>query len=219
MTKISKQEDQTKNYFSEPFIIHALASIHYEGRAKSWLPPGYYIIIKKPDNSIQIHGAEKTTPINYQRPKSTIEIKNNQIIIKHKNETITINILHIVHQYTPIPWSNNKLEITMTEQHLKQKIIKNINELLQEQTIQTIEEYETPYGPVDIVAITKEIHHIIEIKRAKAQISACTQLLRYLEYFHEKQIKTKGWIMSPTISQKALIYCEKSNITWQEVKH
>jgi RecB family endonuclease NucS len=63
-----------------------------------------------------------------------------------------------------------------------------------EKTIQTIEEYETPYGPVDIVAITKETHHIIEIKRAKAQISACTQLLRYLEYFHEKQIKTKDLI-------------------------
>lgn len=211
-----------------PFFLYANASIKYSGRAKSTLKTGNYIIIHKGDGTLLIHGDSKTTPLNYQRPKSVMTIKGREILSINDNEIIKIYLFHIIHHCEMPEWSSNIIKIKMTENDLRDKIIKNIDNYIDDPVNEIIKEFKTPYGPVDIVVVSSPIvplvtkmnlYHIIEVKRGKANINTCTQLCRYLGYFDECKIMNTGWIMSPEITKGAINYCSKKNLQWIRVEH
>jgi len=197
--------------------MHCRCIVIYEGRAKSYLKEGDYIIIKKPDGTILIHGASKQTPLNFQCAGANISINKNELISERRREKLTIKIIKIHHYYLINEWSNNEIEIRMTENDLRNHIKENLEELLKEKIIKIEEEYPTKFGPIDLLAIdVNNVYHVIEIKRKKASISACSQVDRYLSCINENK---KGWIMSPSISKNALNYLNEKNINWLEVTH
>lgn len=201
------------------FVLHADCEVIYNGRASSKLKRGYYLVIRKEDGSLLIHGAAKMTPLNYQSPGASLQTTQNKIISTRKNETIEIVIYKAIKLYEMDDWTDGVLEITKTEEELKQKIIMNIETILGESIIEVHDEYDTPYGQVDVLAITATTWHVIEVKRGKASLSACTQVLRYLGHFHEKKHQAKGWIMSPDISKNAMSYCEKHQLLYRKITH
>lgn len=202
-----------------PFSLYATCSIEYEGRAKSTLTPGNYLIIHKGDGTLLIHGASKFNVLNYQPPGAILRREHDHLISTRKNETIKIHLQQIIHYYEFPDWSN-KIDITMTEKHLRLQIIENIGMILNDAIIETIPEFATPYGPVDLVAISSTgLYYIIEIKRNKAALAGATQLGRYLSYFREIEQETQGWLMSPAISSGALEYCRKHGFHWGSVRH
>jgi len=205
---------------NKPFFLYTICQIQYKGRAKSTLELGKYVILHKSDGSIAVHGASLLKPLNFQPPGAKLTLIDNKLISTRGKETLYIEIIDILHYHEILNWSDNKINITMTEKDLRNKIISNLNEILKINAIKIIIEYQTDYGSVDLVIISDdEIYHVIEIKRGKANISGCTQLARYLHFFNEKGIKTIGYIMSPLISENALKYSQKLNIKWIQVSH
>lgn len=203
---------------SNQFILYARASIKYSGRAESTLQKGNYLIIRKKDGSLLIHGNTLTTPLNYQPPNATIKANKNKIISKRKDETITITITKIYYYFEPHRWSNHKIEITKTEQTLRKKIINNINKWFTD-IIEIHEEYNTPLGDVDILIITRDMmHHVIEIKRKKCDLSSCSQIKRYCGFFTDEGKQNKGYLMAPEISTSASKYISKINVQFIKVQ-
>lgn len=202
-----------------PFFLKANCSIRYSGRAESQLVQGDYLIIRKGDGTLMIHGATRLVALNYQPPGAIMKLKGNKLISHRKGETIEITVYHIEQYLEITTWSDNRISIKKTEDDLRNHIVEHIEHYLGQKISETIKEFQTPNGAVDILAVGLSQYHAIEVKRAKTTIQSCSQILRYLDYFKEIEQPTQGWIMSPQITQGAISYCQKKHLNWVEVKH
>lgn len=204
----------------QPFILYAEARVVYEGRASSTLNSGNYLIIHKKDGTLQILGGELCNPLNYQPPGAKLTKQNNLLISIRKNEKITI-FLNKILSYQELPdWSIKKIQISKTEQDLKNQILNNLESILKTKILEIFSEFKTPVGAIDILAIDQhDIYHVIEVKRNKANLAACSQLDRYVEYFIDLHKKVKDYIASPRISSNALAYAQTHYTTWLQIDH
>jgi len=198
---------------TKPFFLFANCEIKYSGRARSTLEKGNYVIIRKFDGTLMIHGSTLLKPLNFQPPGATIT-DNGKIISIRNKESIEIIIFSIIHYYEINDWSNNKIILQDTESDLREQVIKNIS-LYFKNVKEIHQEFKTRFGPIDLLVIqTDDTNNVIELKRGRAGISACTQVERYLKTF---QNKVCGFIMSPTITKGALEYAKTHDITYVAV--
>lgn len=208
----------------QPFTLYAKCSVDYCGRAKSTLEIGNYLIIHKSDGTLLIQGGTLCTPRNYQPPKTILQRFGNQLISTHKKEKIAITIEKI-HFYKELKnWSIKKINITKTERELQNKLAQDLlANQCKEITVKFKEiytEFPTPVGPIDILGIdVNNVYHVIEVKRGKANLAACSQLERYANYFIEIMKDVKDYIASPEISSNATNYMKATHQTWIKVSH
>lgn len=200
------------------YILCLDCSLKYRGRAYGDLPHGRYLIIIKPDKSISLHNAASKDCVNWQNSGSEIEYTENKITATNKTETLTLYITKIIWAKTIQEWTTYKPKMKKTEEHLTEKIIENIEELIGEEIIRTEREYKTDYGPVDLAAFAKSgTLHIIEVKRGKASVNASSQLKKYMSAIKEEN--KKGWLMSPEVSKGALKHLADHGYSWVSVEH
>ncbi len=186
------------------FILYARVTVEYNGRAKSIIGPSNLCVIHKLDGSLIIHGATSCMPINYQRPKSTLELVGSQLICTSgkKDEQIKITIHHIHHYQELEEWSRDKLTMTGTEKQLCDQICGRIDETLGVKTTYVDREVKVEFGSIDILAIDEaNVRHVIEVKRARITTNAVFQLKKYCDSMRYKSI---GYVAAPDISPKAL---------------
>lgn len=107
------------------FIMYAECEVEYNGRAKSKLAKGNYLIVHKSDGTLQIHGSSKSPPINYQGPGAKLKVEGSRIISHRKSESIVITTSNIYQLTRLDAWSDNKAEISKTEKELVQKLSAN----------------------------------------------------------------------------------------------
>lgn len=201
----------------ECFILYTRCSVRYIGRANSILESGNFIIMRKSDGTLMIHGKKLLKPLNFQPQGVQFRQEDNKIISQRKKETIIIEIDEIYHYYCINNWSEGNLILYNTENDLRKIIIDSIKELTNDNIVEMHTEYKTKYGPVDLVAISADgLYYIIEIKRGKASLSASTQLLRYTQCF--STIPYKGLVMSPAISDNALRFLSEHQLYWKQVQ-
>lgn len=204
----------------QSFALYAYCSVHYDGRAKSTLIPGNYLIVHKNDGTLRIDGGSLCTPLNYQPPGAIMQKKNDKLISTRKDETITIKIEKIYYHQELKDWSSNKIDITKTEDELRNYIATHIDKILSIKSVEVYKEFRTPVGSIDILIIDEhDIYHVIEVKRGKASLSACSQLERYYNYFVSIMKNAKGYIASPEISKNALKYTENNSQIYLQVNH
>jgi len=200
-----------------PTIIYANCIINYSGRAESTSQIGNHLIIIKSDNSLIIHGNRLVLPLNYMSgKKNKIIINNSKIISTNGKETINIEIINTIHQYAPEEWSDKQIDISKTEKEIVNKLIDNIDTHFKN-IKEIIREYQTPYGPIDILVINEQ-YNIIEAKRKSITLNNCIQLEKYLKWFEERKLPWKGFVTGPSISQKAKEYIEKHNLNFIKVE-
>lgn len=165
-----------------------------------------------------IHGASKMVPLNYQPPGAIMRRDGNKLISTRKEETIEITIDLIISFTEFDQWSDNSVVISKTEKDLRNYIIEHIDVLTDDTIHETTTEFKTPYGNVDLLAVGR-LYHVIEVKRNKASMAACSQLLRYVNYFKEIHQPSVGWLMCPALSRGALQMLEKHGLRWRQVEH
>ena len=204
----------------QPFILYALCTVDYDGRAKSTLELGNYLIIHKSDGTLLIQGGTLCTPRNYQPPKAIMRLSGNKLISKLKEETIVITVERINFYEELKNWSSKKIEINKTEAELQDKIYNNIEEYVKMPVKEVFKEFKTPVGNVDILAIDiHDTYHIIEVKRGKANLATCSQLERYCNHFTDIMKNVKDYIASPDISNNALRFAQENYQTYLKVEH
>jgi RecB family endonuclease NucS len=100
-----------------------------------------------------------------------------------------------------------------TEDHLRDKLITEINQYIDDEIIDIIKEYKVDHGAIDLYIKGKDNKHVIEVKRHKISINSCMQLKKYLECLTD----SLGYVAAPGITKSALKYCEENNINYIEI--
>jgi len=203
----------------QPFSLYADIDVTYNGRASSTLERGKYLIIHKSDGTLLIMGGSLYKPRNYQSPGAVLKINGNQLTSSRKDECISITVHQII-SYVEYPeWSISRTKITKTERELRDRIAKFIRDFIPT-AAEVFIEFQTPVGNIDILVIDNDgLYNVIEVKRGKANLAACSQTNRYSDYFKSLGYCTKNYIASPSISQNALNYAEERGIIWLKVDH
>lgn len=211
-----------------PFLLYCEAAVLYDGRARSTLEPGNYLIVYKPDGSLAIHGNSSIKPLNYMNGASKIEFIEKPMAVKLdwpkpillirstcKKEIIDIFVFKVHANEVLADWSANKISITGTETQLRDHIAANIEQYLGFIPIEVQVEYPTKYGPVDVYAKeNKRTLHICEVKRGKISLAGCGQLTRYGKHFKSSGLKVHQHLIAPAISKNALKYATDHNQAW-----
>jgi RecB family endonuclease NucS len=137
------------------------------------------------------------------------------------DETIKIFISEVLQYQEMTNWSDHKKVIRRTERDLVNKITSSLDELLQIKIIERFNEFKTPVGPVDVVGIDiNGLYHIIEVKRGKATIGGCSQILRYSDYFNTINVEHKAYIMCPKITTGVGRFIASNHrLSWKEVDY
>lgn len=200
------------------FFLYARVNVEYCGRAKSTIGPVNLTITHKVDGALIIHGANGCLPINYQRPKSILEVFSNNLICRSKDETITITVHEIYHYYEMNDWSSDKLRMTGTEKQLCDAISNNIDSILNIKVIKIDREVPVKHGAIDILATSVGVKHIIEVKRKRATKAAVFQLRKYVEEMGSGVI-VRGYIAAPDIGGKALDLMKEYGYLYLDVKN
>lgn len=172
-------------------IILAELSVNYEGRGKTELPKAIRTIIIKEDGSLLIHNEKGFKPINYMTKIDDYieeEIDGElHLLFMNKKEKLEIIIHKLLDEY------NLKLDLDdppiireQTETDLQIYVSQNIKKL--DNNYEFIaREFETGFGPVDILAEDIETKNKVamEIKR-NATMNSIYQVLRYVDSLEDK---------------------------------
>ncbi len=183
----------------KPFVAYLNCSIIYDGRARSILNNGNYIIVYKKDGSVSIHGSTLNTPKNYMGAGSKLTICDNVWKFERKKETITLTILSEHWNNNIDDWSDEAITMYRTEYELREKLINNLTKVVSGDILEVVKEYNTSFGPADLWVATTLNNYVFEVKRKKASVNAVLQLEKYA-----KSLGANGILVAPEISPKAL---------------
>ena len=199
------------------FSLYFRGSVRYEGRALGLLGPGDFLLLRKNDGSVSIHGGTGIGARNYMgagtKMQGAITPGEGILSFLRKGETIEVKMDEIHFMEQMLDWSEDEVKLRKTEKELVQKIFWNWPDYVDVQCEIIEMEYHTDVGPFDLIGFATHDIHIIEVKRRKASIPDVTQLKRYVDYMR-KRSTVYGYLASPEIGTKALEYLEEHGFHW-----
>ena len=198
---------------NETISFFCKCSIYYSGRAEAELKEGDRIIIVKADNTLLVHQPEGSSPINYMKAGSSIDIEKvkNGILLKCSNQKLKdyLEVLVlVVYNYSSHKLEDgNKIELAGSEKDMS-NMIKEHPELISKDFKPLSREEHTKFGFIDVFGHDKKGNMVvIECKRYIAGLSAVQQLRRYVEKIMElkglKKEQVKGILVAPSIAKNA----------------
>ncbi|HLF54368.1 MAG TPA: endonuclease NucS [Candidatus Nanoarchaeia archaeon] len=196
---------------NETIVFSCNCTIRYSGRAESYLDKGDRLVMIKSDNALLVHQPSGNAPINYMKPNTShsLKLENGKLVLRSQNlilkEKMEINIdkIHF--------FNSHKLEdgqaitIAGTEDDMSNMIYNN-PELIEEGFKPVSQEEQTKYGFIDVLGVDKNgVLTVIECKRYNAELSAVTQLRRYVEKIMVSKgiTKVRGILAAPKITENA----------------
>ncbi len=196
---------------AETVVFACSCTIRYSGRAESFLNLGDRLILIKNDGALLCHQPIGNAPINYTKPGTThtfrlekgkLVLVSNHLLQKEKI-TVTIDKIHF--------FNSHKLEdgqtisVVGTEDDMSDMIYENPN-LIEDGFRPVSQEEQTAYGFIDVLGVDKHgVLTIVECKRYSAELSAVTQLRRYVEKVMVSKgiTKVRGILAAPKITENA----------------
>lgn len=196
---------------NETIVFSCTCTIRYSGRAESYLGAGDRIVMIKSDGALLVHQPTGNAPINYMKPSTThtMRLEDGKLLLKSQNLMqkehidITIDKIHF--------FNSHKLEdgqvisIAGTEDDMSDMIYKN-PDLIEEGFKPISQEEQTKYGFIDVMGVDKnDVLTVVECKRYCAELSAVTQLRRYVEKIMVSKgiTRVRGILAAPKITENA----------------
>ncbi len=196
----------------ESVVFGCNCTIRYSGRAESYLAAGDRIVVIKQDGTLLVHQPEGSTPANYMKNGSshTVNFRDAKIYFKSQNldlkEFMDIEIFNIYFYHSQRLDDDQMLEIAGTEEDMA-KMLFNEPSLIEEGFRPLSTEEHTKYGFIDLFGYDKDsVLTVVECKRYNGDLSAVTQLRRYVEKIKDAKglERVRGILACPKISSHAL---------------
>ena len=201
------------------FVLFGRMSVAYEGRASSTLESGYYLLVRKPDGSTMVHGADLTVPLNYQSSGSKMYQHGWSLTVCSKKEQMKIDIHEVLNLYRPDEWSNHKIVIVRTEKQLRDWLADNLDQYISD-LVEVRKEMPTEHGPIDLIGIDAAgTYHVFELKRHRISVAAAVQLRKYMDAMERAGHKVLGYVVAPSIIPGAQIYCDRQGYRYIRIEH
>ncbi len=196
---------------NETVVFSCRCTIRYSGRAESYIGDGDRIIMIKSDNALLIHQPTGNAPINYMKPGTgyTVRVEDSKLILKATNilekESMEITISYVHFFNTHKLHDGQTIVVAGTEDDMSDMIYKNPS-LIEDGFTPVSQEEQTVYGFIDVLGTDKNgVLTVVECKRYVADLSAVTQLRRYVEKIMASKgiTNVRGIIAAPKITQNA----------------
>ncbi|MFH1917357.1 MAG: endonuclease NucS [Nanoarchaeota archaeon] len=195
----------------ETVVFSSNCEITYTGRAESYLPDGDRIIIIKPDRTLLIHQPKGSAPVNYMKANTEHSfVKEGEAVYMHSKNPALKEYLHLkinkLHFYNTAKLEDGKkIELAGTEREMSDFLYGH-PELVEEGFTPLSREEHTKYGFIDLFGYDRNgVLVVVECKRYRADLSAVTQLRRYVEKIKAAKgiERVRGIIAAPEISANA----------------
>lgn len=198
---------------NKTIAIFCRCIVSYSGRAESELEEGDRLIIVKSDNTILIHQPEGSSPINYMKADSSIDVidMDGSLLLKSENrklkESITVFLSEVFEITSHKLEDGRKITLVGNERDMSD-MIKNNPSIISKDFIPLSREEHTKFGFIDVFGHDGQGNLVIvECKRYTAGVSAVQQLRRYVEKIVELRgvgkDKVKGVLAAPDIAKNA----------------
>jgi hypothetical protein len=211
---------------NETIVLSCRCTIRYSGRAESHLDVGDRIILIKADKALLVHQPTGNAPINYMKPNTshTAVFQDGKFMLKAQNLSmkefleIAIDRVHF--------FNSHKLEdgqtimVAGTEEDMSNMLYDH-PELIEEGFKPVSREEQTKYGFIDVFGVDKNgVLTVVECKRYCAELSAVTQLRRYVEKLMISKgiTKVRGILAAPKITDNAKKMLEDWGFEFKAIK-
>ncbi len=211
---------------NETLVIGCTCSIRYSGRAESVLGRGDRIILIKNDKAILVHQPTGNAPINYMKPETShsVVVEGNHLLLKSKNlafkEFLDIQ-LDRIHFYNSQKLEDSQtIVVSGTEEDMSNMLYEH-PEMIETGFKPVSREEQTAYGFIDVFGTDKNgTLTIVECKRYCADLSAVTQLRRYIEKMMVSKgvSKIRGILAAPKITENAKAMLEDWGYEFKAIK-
>jgi RecB family endonuclease NucS len=210
----------------ETIVFGCHCTIRYSGRAESRLSHGDRLFIIKRDKALLIHQPHGSMPINYMKAGSThsVVFLDGELRFKAVNgaakESIEATISR-VHFFNSASLQDGEvIELVGSERDMSDMLYSN-PEMIEEGFTAASREEQTKYGFIDVFGTDKNgVLTVVECKRYGADLSAVTQLRRYVEKVMVSKgiTKVRGILAAPKITENAKKMLEDWGFTFISVK-
>jgi len=211
---------------NETIVFSCHCRIRYSGRAESFLDWGDRVVMIKSDHALLVHQPAGNAPINYMKPNSshTMRYEDGNLLLKSKNtimkERIDITIKTIHFFYSHKLEDGQVIRVSGTEDDMSDMIYNN-PELIEDGFKPVSQEEQTKYGFIDVFGVDKNgVLTVVECKRYSAELSAVTQLRRYVEKIMVSKgiTKVRGILAAPKITENARKMLEDWGFEFKSIK-
>jgi len=211
---------------NETIAIGCECEVEYSGRAEAVLPRGERLVVIKSDNVLLVHQPEGNAPVNYMKPdtKHNVKITDGKLLLSSQNSALKEYLditMHKVHFVSSAPLKDGqKIQIVGTEKDMSQMIYANPSLISDDFKPVSMEE-QTKYGFIDVFGYDSDNNLVIvECKRYCADLSAVTQLRRYVEKMKKAKgtDSIKGVVAAPKITANALQMAEDWGFSFVSVE-
>lgn len=196
---------------AETTVFSCRCTVRYSGRAESYLDTGDRIVMIKSDGALLIHQPTGNAPINYTKPGTThsANVESGKLILKsnhsHQKETITVTIdkIHFLNSHRLE--DSQTIVVSGTEDDMSDMLYRN-PAMIEDGFKPVSQEEQTTYGFIDVLGVDKNgVLTVVECKRYCAELSAVTQLRRYVEKIMVSKgiTKVRGILAAPKITENA----------------
>lgn len=163
----------------------------YHGRAASTADAGDYLLLLKPDGSLQIHAARGIKPLNWQPRTDDLALdldEGRAVLVAERaspREVVRVVFLETAFAAAFAPRDEGGLTLQGSEREMQRALARNPG--LVEEGLEVLEvELPVGVGGVDLYARDAEGRLVVvELKRAKATHEAVHQLERYVRRVRE----------------------------------
>ncbi|WP_456481318.1 endonuclease NucS [Methanopyrus sp.] len=213
-----------------PVILAGICEAEYRGRAESVAGPALRIAMCKPDGTFILHNAmEKREPTNWNPApsKQSIEVRNGCVVLKSRRLDVPEEVIVYFHKVLlacSLPKEGAKSEDSVfslfrSEEDMKRVIRENPSVI--EPGFQPVdEEVECEAGVADVVGYDGQGRFVVlELKRTRADVSAASQLRRYVEAFREERgEEVRGILVAPSVTDGCRRLLEKYGLEWKKLE-
>jgi len=193
-------------------VLGFKGKVVYSGRAESVLQDGDRLAIIKSDRTLLIHQPSGSNPVNYMKEGSEHHLKKDEhnLVLSSRNlplkEFMDIYIKAVYFLHAAPLLDSQKLQLAGTEREMALMLMQNPGLIEQGFTPLSNEEH-TKYGFIDVFGYDRSQNLVVvECKRQQADLSAVTQLRRYVEKIKKMKglARVRGVLAAPKISPNAL---------------
>lgn len=208
----------------ETVVFACRCHVNYSGRAESNLALGDRLFIIKKDKTLLIHQPHGSTPINYMKAGAahSVVVDHGKLHLKstQAKESLTAEI-HTIHFFNSTAMRDGEvIELVGSERDMSDMLCAN-PEMVEKGFKPASREEQTAYGYIDVFGVDKNgVVTVVECKRYGADLSAVTQLRRYVEKVMVSKgiTKVRGILAAPKITENAKAMLEDWGFSFVAVR-
>lgn len=196
----------------------------YSGRAASTADAGDFLLMLKPDGSLQIHGQRGVKPVNWQPQTDSMDLLvEDGLAVLLSERRSPAEFVRVAFLEPALAQALQLRELTgfvlMGSEAEMQKALARDPEVIEPGLTLLDREVPTGVGGIDLYARDRDGRLVVvELKRGKATQEAVHQLSRYVSTVSEQVgSRVRGILAAPAISKPALTQLESLGLEFREV--